>query len=294
MNTFKHILITLVGVLLFASCAEEDTFISDIENGENLASFTNGSKRAANIADGNEYTVDVRMMIDGPSVRDLSGDVTATVQPVFDGIDQANRAEAGTHFRMDSNQITLKESDGYIGKFSFTMLTNGLVAPLSKQLKLKITEVSGAENVINSGKTVTVNLSYACASNLQGTYDVRFVDASGNTVTYNGQAVTYSDTEVTSTGVGEYSTEIISVFKVGASRFRPSNDIGTGLTFVESCGDISVPAQTLGIYPNEVNGTEDTRVYPDKEDAQDGSHDSFRLKYSVENFGNWTAIYTKK
>lgn len=81
MNTIKNILILLAGVLLFASCSEENTFVSDIEEGNNLAAFTDNSQTVANIANGEEYPVEVTMKLTGPSVNELSGDYTATIQP---------------------------------------------------------------------------------------------------------------------------------------------------------------------------------------------------------------------
>lgn len=304
MFKLKYTFMTLLGLLMLASCSDEGSnLVSDIEGGNNIASFSESSLNFAQVADGtSEYEVKVPMQIEGPSVPDLTGDITVTVEPDFNGIDEDERAVEGTHFRIDSNEITLKASDNYYESYAdsliVTMLTEGLTAPLdeSPKLNLKVTEVSGASNVVSSAKPIEVTLNYACPSNLQGAYDVRFVDGSGNTITYEVEEgvfeeVTYSDVEVTKTGIGAYTTDIIGIFQVGGSEFRPSNDIGNGLAFTDVCGELTVPGQTLGVYSNAVAGAGENSIDGDPET---GDLNSFTLKYSVDGFGDYTAIYTKQ
>src|SRR5699024_10423165 len=129
MNILRYIFVLLVEALLFVSC-KEDHLIEDIEDGPNLAAFDNNNKSVSQIADGSEYKVEVPMKLIGPSVRDVSGDINVNVELAYespgDTIDAEERAVEGTHFRLDQNQIMLKESDNYLGKYTFTMLTEGI------------------------------------------------------------------------------------------------------------------------------------------------------------------------
>lgn len=248
MNTLKYILILLAGALFFASCSDNNTsgLVSDIEEGDNLVAFTDNSQTVSNIADGEEYPVEVKMKLIGPSVDELSGDYTATIEPVFEGIPDNEQAEQGTHFKIEDNQITLSESNNYLGKFTFTMLTEGVDAPFEPQVKLKVTDVSGDGNVINSGKPIDVTFSYGCFSTLDKTYNVETtytaVDGSVSNHTWTGTW--------TKTGVGTYRTERVGHWTQSALGGTP------GMTVRDVCGNITIPEQNLvDLYANIVSGT---------------------------------------
>lgn len=279
MNTFKYILILLAGALLLASCSEDNTFISDIEEGDNLAGFTDNSQSVANVANGDEYSVEVTMNLTGPSVDVLSGDYTATVQPDWEGIPGDVRAEEGTHFRIDDNQVTFDESNDYQATFDFTMLSQGIDAPLddSPQFNLRASEVTGGEGVIPSGKALEVTLNYACPSNLQGVYNVDV----------NNGAATYSDVQVVKTGVGEYDTNLLGPF--GPAN-EPPNNFERGLIINDVCGTISVPDQTLAQFSNPVSGVNEHDVEGDAETP--GGVTSFTLEYEIDGYGTQTSVYT--
>jgi len=281
MNTMvklKYTFILILGVLLYASCTKKDNFVSNIENGKNIALFTNTTKSAANISDGTEYPVEVRMQVQGPSVMDLTGDVNLTVEPDMTGIPDSMKAVSGTNFRIDNNKLTLKESDRYIGKYKFTMLTKGITAPTKRQLKLKVTDASGSDNVINSGKPISVTLSYACDSNLQGVYNVQVTRDDGN-------VYSFSNEKVTKIGVGKYQTETVGQFG--------NPPMNYGVTFSDSCGELTVQAEssTGGYYSNDIIPGASTTV---NGNAQTGNLTSFTLKYSMENYHSYTAVYTKQ
>src|SRR5699024_10872722 len=117
----------------------------------------------SNVSDGTEYSVKLPIEVFGPSVQELSGDITVTVEPFFTGIPEDARAKQGVNFRLDNNTITLKKNDNYSDTLVVTMLTKGINAPLeiSPAFKLKATSVSGADNVVTSAKPIEVTLNYA-------------------------------------------------------------------------------------------------------------------------------------
>lgn len=248
MNKLKYILILLAGALLFASCSDDNGFISNVEKGNNIASFTDNTQSVSNISDGEEYPVEVTMKLIGPSVNELSGDYTATIQPDWEGIPEDERAEEGTHFRIDNNQVMFEESNNYLAKFNFTMLTQGITAPLEKspKLNLKATEITGGEGVTSTGKALGVTLNYACDSNLDQTYDVQTtytaVDGSVSNHTWTGTW--------TKTGVGTYRTERVGHWTAATLGGTP------GMTLSDVCGNITIPEQNLvDLYSNLVSGT---------------------------------------
>lgn len=279
MNTLKYTLMLLAGALLFASCSEDDTFITDIEDGNNLAGFTDNSQSVANIANGDEYPVEVTMKLTGPSVNELTGDYTATIQPDWEGIPENERAEEGTHFRLDNNQVTFEESNNYLATFNFTMLSQGINAPLddSPQFNLRASEVSGGEGVNPSGKALVITLNYACPSNLQGVYNVNV----------NNGAETFSDVNVVKTGVGEYDTNLLGPF---GPAHQPPNNFTRGLIINDVCGTISVPEQTLAQFSNPVVGVNEHEVVGDAQTP--GGVTSFTVEYEIDGYGTQTSVYT--
>ncbi|HLR24426.1 MAG TPA: hypothetical protein VK112_01080 [Fodinibius sp.] len=295
MNILRYIFVLLVGALLFVSC-KEDHLIEDIEDGPNLAAFDNNNKSVSQIADGSEYKVEVPMKLIGPSIREISGDINVTVQAGYespgDTIDTDERAIEGTHYRLDQNQVTLKESDNYLAKFTFTMLTDGIVAPVmpTPKLLLKATEVSGGGNVVNSGKPIEVTLNYACDSNLQGTYNVVATREDGSVYEHNGEEV------IATAGLGQYQTGSMGGFwTTPGSPYRPGAVLNFGVKFSDVCGNLTVKDTNLGgVYGNEVGGVEVTEV---EGDSQTGDLTSFTLKYYITFGGDqleYTAIYTKQ
>ena len=83
MNRIKFIPIILLGIIAILSCEKEESLISQIESSTNLAGFELPSMAVTRIADGSEYTIQVRMKLAGPTTRDLSDDITVTLGGTF-------------------------------------------------------------------------------------------------------------------------------------------------------------------------------------------------------------------
>lgn len=168
MKKLKYILIFILSIGLFNSCLlDDETTHDDYDQGPNLAGFTTSSTFASAVADGNEYPVEINMLLEGPTSMDVTSDITVTI-----GVDPASTAVEGTHYRLDNTTLTLKASDDHLGILTFTMLTDGIMAPLSETpvLILEVQDASGADNVVANGKKISIDLNYLCYSNLAGAY----------------------------------------------------------------------------------------------------------------------------
>jgi hypothetical protein len=266
MKTLKYILLFILGVGLFNSCLVEDETSLDLnDKGPNLGGFELARTTFAAIADGEENIFDVKVKVFGPTWMDINSDVTLTIEA-----DPASTAIAGTHYRIDNPTIKLSPSQNLLGLFKVTMLTEGIETPLAKApvLILRVKEASGANNVLNSGKTIAITFNYACPSFLDGTYKV--------TMSRDGGApVTWTET-ITKTGIGEYRTQRVGHWA----------DLGVGtpgFTFTDVCGVLSVPGQNLvDYYSNWVEGTEFGSADPET--------GVLHIVYSISSSA-WTSVY---
>lgn len=172
-----------------------------------------------------------------------------------------------------------EESNNYLATFNFTMLSQGITAPLddSPQFKLRASEVSGGAGVNPSGKALKVTLNYACPSNLQGVYNV----------SVNNGAATFSDVNVVKIGVGEYDTNLLGPF---GPAHQPPNNFTRGLIINDVCGTISVPNQTLAQFSNAVAGVAEYDVVGDAQTP--GGVTSFTVEYTIDGFGTQKSVYT--
>lgn len=241
MKRFNHIfLILFLGVFFFASCDDEAKEVELVPEGKNLIVFDGNRTSMSQIAETGDYSITVKMKLTGPSIENVTGDITAKI-----GADETSTAVEGTHFRIPNPDVVFKASNNYLATVDITMITDGIVTPLAKQpvLYLKVLSTTGAENVINSGKLFTVGLNYACPSDLAGTYNV-VMRRDG------GAAVNYVDV-ITEIGIGTYRTTEVGHWIGGLGVGTP------GYTFTEICGEIFVADQNLvDYYSNLVNADE--------------------------------------
>lgn len=219
-----------------------DTTIANAQ-GPNLGGFDDSSLNLGGVANGDTYDFNLKMEVKGPTYKQMTSDVVLTV-----AVDPSSTAIEGTHFKFDSKTITLSAGNNYLGLLPITMLSKGIVAPLAEApvLVLKVLSATGADNIINNGKPLTIAFNYLCFSNLAGTYNVnvRYVRAASGVDTN----VTYTDV-ITQTGSGEYRTTRVGHWTVGDLNGTP------GFTFLDICNQISIPQQNLvDLYSNLVEG----------------------------------------
>lgn len=275
MKKFKYILMLMLGVVIATTSCNDDEpgLIEQIQSTPNVVSFYDNNFAYGAIADGEEYTIEVEIFMQGPTTDDLSGDVTLKI-----AADETSTAVAGTHFRLDTDEIVLKEDHEYRGIFTFTMLTQGIQTPLesSPVVKLKMVSATGAENVVEGGKLQTVTLDYACPSFLEGPYTLE--------ISYDGNTDFYGDEYLTKVGIGLYQGTYVA--KWGNLNTPP----GYGLEFKDVCGVVTVPSQLLaGYYGNDFYGTQAGSV-----DPETGVITIYYFVASGSGSFDYTAVYTPK
>lgn len=240
MKKIKYILIFILSLGIFNSCLVDDEAEIDAnDQGYNFAGFRDVNRTVAAISDGSEYDFEVELILVGPTSMDVENDITVTI-----GAHESSTAIAGTHFRIDDPTVVLEADQNHLAKFSFTMLTNGIVAPLAEApvLVLEVVSAEGDPNVTNNGKVMNVTLSYQCPSDLAGAYNTVMVRDGG--AIYN-----YVD-NISEIGVGAYRTSEVGHWIGGLGVGTP------GYTFYDECGKITIPGQNLvDYYSNWVQGT---------------------------------------
>ncbi|HSQ46075.1 MAG TPA: hypothetical protein VLM44_04050 [Lutibacter sp.] len=243
MKNIKYLILLFLSLTVPTSCIDDSESFDQNAEGPNLAGFTNSRENVANVADGSEYPFTVKMKVAGPTVTDLTGDVTVTFEATA-----ASTAVAGVHYKIVNPSTTLKKDENYLGFATVVMLTAGIDAPLSGPspvLVLQAKTTSGDGNVIASGKPVAITLNYACDSRLAGTYrETTQYFRAGALVSNVSRIVTF-----TKTGVGEYRTSHVGHWSQADLGGTP------GFTFYDVCGDITIPSQNLvDLYSNIVEG----------------------------------------
>lgn len=249
MRKLSYLLIVVFGMTMLTSCWDDTTDYDLNDDGFNVVGFANSSENLAAIADGGEYGFEIKIKTIGPTVMDLTSDITVTFMA-----DESSTAIEGTHYRIDDASVTLSKSNNYLGKVNITMLTEGIETPLAEAPVLYLlTDATGDAKVSGTGKPVKVVLSYACFSDLAGTYDVSVLRDGGPISPHNTNGMGMIDI-LTETGIGEYRTMTVGhwdwVSVLGGA--------GTaGFTFYDVCGVLSVPTQNLiEYYSNVVHGDE--------------------------------------
>lgn len=245
MRTLKYLFLIAISMTVMTSCFE-DSDLDLNDQGYNVAGFENTTTTLPAIADGEEYDFEIKVKLIGPTVTEVTSDITFEVEVV-----EGTTAVEGTHYRIDDPNVTLSKANDYLGTVTVTMLTEGIETPLETLpvLRLGTKNVSGDDNVVETGKPVRITLAYACPSFLAGTYDV--VTTRGD-----GGVSTWTET-ITEIGIGEYLTQ-----RVGT--WNPPLNPDYGFVFTDVCNVITVPTQGLAdMYSNEVWSHEPGSVNPE-------------------------------
>lgn len=168
-------LILAVLTLSLGSCSDVlDDDLTDFGNGPNFVGFTGSSYSLGVVADGSTVSTGIPVVVDGPSVPNINGDITVTFT-----VNPSSTAVEGVNYTLASNTFTLSPDDGdsFRGILPISIITEGITPPLAvaPTLNLTITEISGGENLVISDKaeTVDVTIGYACPFNIkdyEGTY----------------------------------------------------------------------------------------------------------------------------
>lgn len=172
-------LLTLMVVLTLSSCLIDDDVATDsFDQGANIVGFSSSSLSANALADGNEATVDVPLIVTGPTSTSISNDINVTLS-----IDPSSTAIEGTHFTLDNTALTLAAANGLAGSLPLTIITDGIIPPLAEAPVIVLNIASSDDtNTIISGRTgqVEVTINYLCFSNLAGEYTIAYTSGDLN------------------------------------------------------------------------------------------------------------------
>ena len=166
-NIIKFITILIVVASTITSCVLDDYNLPDTFNdGLNFSSFSRLTQNLSAVADGNEYTFDVNLELQGPNLVGFTDDITVTV----DVVSSESTAVEGVNYTLPSKTVTLTKSNNYIGSIPVTVITDGIMAPLdvNPELVLSISDSSG--NVFSNSKNTVLTFVYQCYADLSGTY----------------------------------------------------------------------------------------------------------------------------
>jgi hypothetical protein len=175
MRTLKYLMMFFLSTLLLNACFEDYTELDVNDDGPNLVTFDRVIDNIGAVADGAEYDFQLRVRIVGPTVMDLTSDITVNMVR-----DETSTAVEGQHYRIENLPIVLKKSNNYLGFMDITLVTEGNAPPMEGTpefdlwtppvLKLDI-EASGDPKVIGSGKGGTFTMNYRAPNPYAGDYD---------------------------------------------------------------------------------------------------------------------------
>ncbi|MCP4458369.1 MAG: hypothetical protein GY816_10160 [Cytophagales bacterium] len=175
MKKLKIITIMCMGAML-ASCVDDGSIVDDIGGTPNVVDFETTSINFGGLADGSEYAREFYVKLTGPSLDDVTGDVTVNI-----AVDaSSSTAVSGTHFTLNTASLTLSTDNDYFGVISITMLSEGNSPPQegtpefddyeAPYIDLVISSVSSSEDVVGTGKVGRITLNFTPPNPYAGDY----------------------------------------------------------------------------------------------------------------------------
>lgn len=172
-NLFKQALIIFMS-LAMTSCLVDDDVISDANvDSANVMGFESSAENARISADGDVHPYQVNLRAVGPTISNLSGDITASISVDTDN----STAIAGVHYEaLTQSSVTVNSSTNFLGSLNLNIITDGIVPPLveAPYVILNIDTVSNGVIVNGKSQQVKININYLCFSDLAGEYVINF------------------------------------------------------------------------------------------------------------------------
>ncbi len=175
MKNLKYILFLLLSVVALNSCLIDNESDLDLnDDGMNVVTFERVTNNLTVTATGEEITLSVPFKIVGPTVSELTNDITVTFTP-----NASSTAVLDDHFRFVNSSITLKKSNNYLGLLEVVMITEGNAAPMdgTPEFETYVAPVlivdiatTGDEKVTGSGKGGTFTLNFIPPNPFAGDY----------------------------------------------------------------------------------------------------------------------------
>ena len=180
MKNIKYLLLIIFGIGLLGSCSEEENILDQVQDGSNIVVFEQYRANLVGLADGSDYNREFYVKVTGPALDGLSGDVSITVAPA-----STSTAKDGIHYRINNPTLTLSASNNYLGVIDIVLVTAGNAPPeegtpefdayVAPVLDLEIKSVSGATNVVATGKSAAITLNYTPFNPYEGDYDAHLI-----------------------------------------------------------------------------------------------------------------------
>lgn len=175
MKKLSYIFLLIFGVALLSSC-EDESVTKGIEGSKNLAKFESYKINMGGLADGSEYDREVFIKVTGPSMENLTSDITVTI-----AANSMSTAEEGQHYRIANKTLTLSKSNNYLAIIDVVLVTEGNTPPMdgtpefedyvAPVLYLEIVSADGDASVIPTGKMSAITLNYRPPNPYAGLYD---------------------------------------------------------------------------------------------------------------------------
>ncbi len=178
MKKLKYIIIFILSVGMLNSCDlfDKETALDLNAEGLNVVTFERVNSNLTGLADGTEYTFTMPIKVVGPTVMDLTSDLTVTISA-----NENSTAVDGDMYRIETPTITLTESNNYLGTIEITLVTVGNTPPMdgtpefdayvAPVLYVDII-VTGDAMVSGSGKGGSMTLNFTPPNPYAGLYDV--------------------------------------------------------------------------------------------------------------------------
>src|SRR5688500_18386797 len=117
MKNFRYIFFFVLAGFVAQLCVDDTAPEDAFGAGPNLAAFSNSTLNFSVVATGDEYVQEVPIKVKGPSTREITSPVTATVS-----VYPSSTAVEGVHFRLDQTTVEISPDNNLLAKLPVTVL----------------------------------------------------------------------------------------------------------------------------------------------------------------------------
>lgn len=238
----KKILSLFALAAIVLSCTDDDIRTEqNFGDGPKVVGFTPSFQTVSYFADQgiayHEFPLDL--------IGQGNGQYSSTDIQVSYEIDPASTAVSGVEYNMveTSGMITIPAGESF-GTFPLEVNTGSLDPVQKTELILNLTSTSNGSVIGEQYKQLKI-IFVGCLSQLEGSYTATISTTAGTSVR--------SDEYITLTAINTFQTRYVG--RYGFGTFTPA-----GYQFIDICGEITVPNQSLGQYSNEVRGVSEDGV----------------------------------
>jgi hypothetical protein len=232
----KKLMTLMIVAASFLSCSDDGIKTEqDLSKGPKVVGFATNLATVAYFSDQGAILRKFPMNLIGNG----NGQVSSSDIQVSYTVDPASTAVAGREYSMvdTTGKITIPSGTTF-GEFPLTVNTGRFSSTVKTQLILNLT-TSTPGSVVGAQYSQLRIVFVGCLSQLAGNYSKR--------TTWVGGSFTRTDEVVTLVGVNTFKTRYVGNWPLGT--FTPA-----GYSFIDICGEITVPDGSLGQYSNEVKG----------------------------------------